>query len=45
MLRQGAGDPHRRLLLDRLLECDQTLSELDAQLPRMTWFGAIGGPL
>ena len=39
---KALSDRHRRLLLDRLFERDgQTLSELDAQLPRMTRFGVM----
>jgi len=39
---KALGDPHRRLLLDRLLERDgQTLGELDAALPGMTRFGVM----
>ena len=39
---KALSDPHRRLLLDRLFERDgQTLSELEAQLPRMTRFGLM----
>ena len=39
---KALSDPHRRLLLDRLFERDgRTLSELEAQLPRMTRFGVM----
>ena len=39
---RALGDPHRRLLLDRLFERDgQTLGELAAQLPGMTRQGAM----
>ncbi len=39
---RALGDPSRRLLLDRLYECDgRTLMDLHAQLPEMTRFGVM----
>ncbi len=39
---RALGDPHRRLLLDRLFERDgQTLGELCGHLPAMTRFGVM----
>jgi DNA-binding transcriptional ArsR family regulator len=39
---RALGDPSRRLLLDRLFDCDgQTLGELTSHLPGMTRFGVM----
>jgi len=39
---RALGDPHRRVLLDRLFERDgQTLGELSGHLPEMTRFGVM----
>ena len=39
---KAIGDPHRRLLLDKLYEQDgQTLGELCAYLPEMTRYGVM----
>ncbi|HVA60216.1 MAG TPA: helix-turn-helix domain-containing protein [Mycobacteriales bacterium] len=39
---RALADPTRRLLLDRLFECDgRTLGELEAEVPALTRFGVM----